>query len=69
LSCFGDDYNDKIIFVENNNPLNIARKINEILILPESELREIAAKAYLYVVQNKNWKNQCEKILNFMRNN
>lgn len=69
LNCFGDDYNDKIIFIENNKPLTIAKKIDDILMLPESRLREMASNAYLYVVQNKNWKNQCNKILHFMRNN
>jgi glycosyltransferase involved in cell wall biosynthesis len=69
LNGFTEDYFDKMFFVDSNEPKILATKIDEIINIPPEELRAKAYKAQQYVLNNKSWEKQCEKIYKFMSNN
>jgi|GEM_PF-2277533 len=67
LNGFTEDYFDKMFFVEQNEPIILANKINEIMCVPIDELDKKALLAKQFVLENKNWKKQCEKIYEFIK--
>ncbi|SEW39793.1 glycosyltransferase family 4 protein [[Clostridium] fimetarium] len=66
LNGFTDDYMDTMFFVDSNDPIILADKINEIMSLSLGELSEKALKAWKFVSENKTWRKQCEKIYKFI---
>jgi len=67
LNGFTEEYYDKMFFVDNNDPNILAGKINEILRLSTEELSSKAVLARQFVLENKTWKKQCEKIYAFIK--
>ena len=68
LNGLTDEYLNNMFFVANNNPFLLAEKINEIMNLPISVLIEKAMNARKFVIENKTWEQQCEKIHEFIKN-
>ncbi len=66
LNGFSEGYLDKMFFVDNNNPELLATEINKIISLSEKERSSIALKARTYVINNKTWAKQCEKMKEFI---
>lgn len=66
LNGFSEDYLDKMFFVDNNKPHTLANALIEIINLPEDELRKKASLSREFIVENKTWVKQCEKIYNFL---
>lgn len=67
LNGFTNDYLDKMYLIENEEPTLIADKIDEIMELPISQLTAKAALARHFVIENKTWEMQCEKIYQFIK--
>jgi glycosyltransferase involved in cell wall biosynthesis len=67
LNGFTEEYYDKMFFVKNNEPMELAGKINEIMGLPSSDLRKKALLAREFVLENKTWEKQCKKIYEFIK--
>ncbi|GAA4652902.1 hypothetical protein GCM10023142_00400 [Anaerocolumna aminovalerica] len=67
LNGFTEEYYDKMFFVENNEPNQLAGKINEVMGLPRSVLRKKALLARQFVLENKTWEKQCKKIYEFIK--
>ena len=67
LNGFTEEYYDKMFFVENNEPNQLAGKINEVMGLPRSVLRKKALLARQFVLENKTWEKQCNKIYEFIK--
>ena len=68
LNGLTDDYLDNMFIVDNNEPLLLADKINEIMSLPFDLLSEKAVRARAFVIENKTWEQQCKKIYGFIKN-
>lgn len=67
LNGFTDEYLDKMYFVDQNDPYALAGKINEIMDLPEDELRGKAYAARQFIIENKTWEKQSKKIYEFVK--
>lgn len=67
LSGFSEDYLDKMFIVESDEPKIIADKINYITKLPSEDLKMISSDAKKFIMENKTWDAQCDKILNYIR--
>ena len=68
LNGLTDEYLDNMFFVDSDDPLILADKINEIMSLPVNVLVEKAMSARKFVIENKTWKQQCIKINEFIKN-
>lgn len=68
LNGFTKDYEEKIIWIEEENPDYLAKLI-ESLISQDEELDCIGEKAQEFITENKNWKIQCEYIWKFILEN
>ena len=66
LNGLTDDYLDTMFFVDNNDPIMLADKINEIMSLPIGILSDKAIRARGFVIENKTWEQQCGKIKEFI---
>lgn len=72
LNGLTDEYMDKMYFFDANvtgisNSKNMAYKIDEIMKLPVEELEERAIMARQFLIEEKTWKKQCDKIVQFMK--
>lgn len=67
LNGFSEAYFDKMFFVDDNAPFALAEKINEIVRLPEIELRKKALLARQFVIESKTWEKQCNRIYEFIK--
>lgn len=61
-----EEYKDYVIVLDNNKPEVIAKKLNEFLEYTPDECSQLGLKA-LKFAESKNYINQAEKILNFLR--
>jgi glycosyltransferase involved in cell wall biosynthesis len=66
LGCFDEDYLNHVFMIENESADGIADAIKTIMHLPEDTLKEKAKKAKEFVVRNKNYHAQSQKIFNFL---
>ena len=66
LNGFTAEYMDKMFFVDSNDSKIMAMKIKEILKMKQSELDSIAFKAQQFVLKEKTWDKQVEKIQKFL---
>jgi glycosyltransferase involved in cell wall biosynthesis len=66
LNGYGMEYEDKMFFIEEDTPEGIARAILELNQMDDLELSCMAKKAYDFVVEQKTWKKQVEKIEAFL---
>lgn len=67
LNGFTEDYFDKMFFVKNNDSKIMADKINEIALMNNTELTEMAKTAQSFVVENKSWEKQTQLIYEFIK--
>jgi len=67
LNGFTEEYFDKMFWVEKNTPQELAKAINEISDFSEDELELLANKARYFILEEKNWKAQCDKIIAFLK--
>lgn len=67
LNGFSEDYFDKMFFVKTNEPEELGKAIDEIALLPECELSEIAKRAYEFVTTKKTWSVQAAEIVKFLK--
>lgn len=65
LNGFTEDYLDKMILMEDGAE-NMAKKIDESLMIPFEQMEDMAKRAYEFVVREKNWERQGEKIHDFL---
>lgn len=68
LNGFTEEYEDKIIWIEKENPEYLAELIKNLL-LYEDKLNLIGKMAQQFVIKEKNWDVQCERIWKFVKNN
>lgn len=61
-----EEYKDYVVVLDNNKPGVIAEKLNEVLKYSSHECNQIGLRA-LKFAESKNYINQAEKILNFLR--
>lgn len=66
LNGFTDEYNDKMYFVESNEPRDIASKINEIAEFDTDTLTDMGYRAQQFVSTKKTWEIQCRKIHRYL---
>lgn len=66
LNGFTEEYLDKMYFVDNNDPETLANKIEYIMQLPVEDLIKKAQFSRKFVLENKTWQKQCEKIHGFI---
>lgn len=66
LRGISKEYNEYIFFLENGLPKEWGKKIEEII--KRDDLDEIGKKAFEFVIKNKNFKVQSEKIYKIMKN-
>lgn len=67
LNGFTEEYLDKMFFVENNQPQAIAEKIMEISKTEKASIDDMTRKAKRFVLQEKNWEKQTDKIYDFLK--
>lgn len=67
LSGFTDDYLEKMFVVKSNDPLIMAKKINEIINLSDEDLKSKAIEARDFILMNKTWSSQSLRIDKFIR--
>lgn len=67
MKSFSERYSDLLYHCESSDPLHIAKRIDEIAELQESELRNTACRAFLYVAENKTWQAQAGRIVEFIK--
>lgn len=65
LNGYSQQYSDKMFFCE-DTALSIGNTIREIYKLPDNSLKEKADAAYQFVVSEKTWARQTEKIVSFI---
>lgn len=67
LSGYSEEYLDKMFVVDSDDSKIIADKINYIMKLPNSDLEELAFNAKKFIMENKTWDTQCDKIIKYIR--
>lgn len=67
LNGFTSEYENKMFFVDSNEPKVLGEKINEIFNIPYEELKSLGLSAREFVIQNKMWERQCIKIAKFLQ--
>jgi len=66
LSGFLPEYEGKLFFAENNSTEELAKRIDEIAGLDEKTLAETAQRAKDFLLQEKTWDKQTEKMVDFI---
>jgi hypothetical protein len=66
LNGFTDEYSDKMYFIESNEPVDIANRINELSKFDSHVLNDMGKKAQKFVTTKKTWSIQCRKIYNYL---
>lgn len=67
LDGIPDEYDEYINYVPDNNPLTLARVIQDVCELSEEEWAIMGQKAQKFVLENKNYKVQAKRILDFIK--
>lgn len=70
LNGLSEEYLDKMFFFENdtsNVPRSMAKRIDEIIGLPLEDLQDKGVRARRFLLEEKNWSKQGEKIYQFMK--
>lgn len=67
LNGINEEFQEHLYLVENASAQELAYMINKVLEMPYDEIREKAKGAYSFVVSEKNWKRQCERIHAFLK--
>jgi len=67
LNGFTEEYLDKMFFAESNDPAEMAKKIDEIMNIPFDKLDDIAKKARNFVLKEKSWGRQMERVIDFIK--
>lgn len=60
------EYYDSFYFIEDETPSGIAKAIESTLSSSEKELSEMGERAYTFATREKNYKKQCERIVDFL---
>lgn len=68
LLGFAREYEQLIIFSDDDSPEKLAEKIDYIRLKSLEELREIGRKTQNFVLRKRNWCYQCKKIVEFIKN-
>ena len=66
LNGFTSSYEGKVFFAENNSPKKLAESINLINNFSETELKKMAESAREFLIKEKTWDKQVEKIVTFI---
>lgn len=66
LNCYGEEYMDKMFFVEKSDYNMFVQKIAEILEINPLELKKMGENNIDWVIKQKNWLVQGERIVNFI---
>lgn len=67
LSGFTNDYNDVMFFAESDTPQGLADKILEVSCQSQEEMNQKALRARKFVLDNKTWEKQCERIHEYLQ--
>ncbi len=67
LQCYPPEYEDHILFIDNNEPETIAKKLTEILSMPKEKLNTFGLSAKSFVLSQKNPLEQSAKIIRFIK--
>lgn len=67
LNGFTKEYEDLFYWIENDDAQGIAKAINQVSCENESALKDKAQSAYEFVVKEKTWTKQGEKIYSFLK--
>lgn len=67
LNGYTQEYDDAMIYLEDDSPEKIASAIEEIADSSEEELERIAEQARRFIIECRNWKIQSSKICNFLK--
>lgn len=66
LECYTEEYNEYVYFIDDNKPITIANKVNEILYLDKTIRDSFGAEAKKFILNNKTASHQVNKIINFI---
>lgn len=66
LNGFSEEYEGKLFFAESNSSDELAKWIDRIAGMEETELKQVAEAAERFVREERNWPRQVEKMLNFI---
>ena len=66
LNGFSKDYDNLLFWVEDGTPETLAQKIDEINECSSDRLQAVADNAREYLLQNKTWKINAEKVHEFI---
>lgn len=66
LKGFTDEYNDKMIYFEDDDIKGLSKGIKRALSKNENELLQYSKRAYEFVVNERNWKTQTGKIYDYL---
>ena len=66
LNGFSEDYEKLIFWLEDGSPEALAKKIDEIDALTNDRLQEVADNARNYLLKNKTWKLNAQKVHDFL---
>ena len=66
LSAYTWEYEDKMIFIENDSESGLVKAITDVLSMDQKELNNFAYKAYRFVCSERTWEKQCKKIHDFL---
>ena len=67
LNGFTSDYNDVLIFSDDDTEQGLGKAINSIIKMDDKDLKNYSEKAYEFVVSKKSWKKQSDIIISYLR--
>lgn len=67
LNGINEAFQEHLYLAEDSSAQELARMMNTVLQLPSCEVKAKATGAYSFVVSEKNWKKQCERIYAFLK--
>ena len=67
LEAYGEEYNDKLFFIEGDTPEVLAEAIDRVHDLDDDTLLQTSNRAQQFVIEEKSWKNQTKKIYGFLK--
>lgn len=67
LNGYTNEYDDVMVYLEDDSPEKIALAIEKIYDSPEKYLKQIADEAKKFIIECRNWKVQSTKILNYLK--
>lgn len=66
LECYSEEYRQFIYFIEDNEPITIANKLEEILLKSERERADFGVRAQNFVLNRKNSSIQVKRVVEFL---